>query len=91
MPTITTSEYVVFCGFNAKSFVSSCRTSWTIEDAKKDPKCNNKDVKQEEADFTNCVDGTVTTNYGTPYDWDSIMHYRRNRYREQEMQFHFTT
>ena len=57
----------------------SYRQSWTTEEAENTKRCNNDDVAQNEADFSDCVGGRVVTNYGTPYDWDSIMHYRRNR------------
>ena len=43
------------------------------------PKCDSTGVAQAEADFSNCVDGTVVTNYGTPYDFESIMHYGLKR------------
>ena len=55
------------------------KTSWTQADADAMPKCNSTGVAQAEADFSNCVDGTVVTNYGTPYDFESIMHYGLKR------------
>ena len=51
------------------------RTSWTTEDAEATPRCDASGVAQAEADFSSCVDGTVVTNYGTPYDFESVMHY----------------
>ena len=51
------------------------RTSWTTEDAEVTPRCDASGVAQAEADFSSCVDGTVVTNYGTPYDFESVMHY----------------
>ena len=51
------------------------KTSWTEADAATKPKCSTDGVTQETANFDNCVDGTVVTNFGTEYDWNSIMHY----------------
>ena len=53
------------------------RTSWTKEDADKAKKCATdvSGLSQATANFDDCVDGTVTTAYGTPYDFQSIMHY----------------
>ena len=55
------------------------KTSWTQADAEATPKCDSTGVAQAEADFSNCVDGRVVTNYGTPYDFESIMHYGLKR------------
>ena len=53
------------------------KTSWTQAEADASTKCDNQEnpPAQAEADFSSCVDGTVVTNYGTPYDFESVMHY----------------
>ena len=53
------------------------KTSWTAEDAEKSTKCATdvSGMSQASADFSNCVDGSVVSNYGTPYDFESMMHY----------------
>ena len=37
--------------------------------------CTLNGVNQETANFDDCVGGGVVTDFGVPYDFNSIMHY----------------
>jgi hypothetical protein len=37
--------------------------------------CDKDEFTQDTASFDDCVGGDVVTDYGVPYDFNSIMHY----------------
>ena len=39
------------------------------------PKCTTDGKTQENQNFDDCVSGEVVTDFGTNYDWESVMHY----------------
>ena len=67
-------------------YILSTRASWTKEEATQGPLCCREGddngcwekITQETANFDNCVSGTVVENYEEPYDFESIMHARKD-------------
>ena len=68
------SKCLIF-GYQLSAASQHWKTSWTLEELKGSKVCTTDGFTQDSADFSDCVSGTIVTDYGVPYDFNSIMHY----------------